>query len=853
MMANFRLILIAASLSVLTGCSATMLETKTEGARAFTIKVLTPGEKATQTSETGSQAGEAAPGTKTSVGENWSVSWSSGDALAAVINSTDATFTYSGDDTFTTSSWTPAEGTEYEWKLLYHPSHKQYFTASKIGTGEYTSSYFALPISGTQASPGDKSHLGGQPLAGYATSTGTEQPSIEMKHLTTVFAVQVTNSTSKAINIASVSVENDASAAMSGSFNLNPEEGLVQGVSGKTNAYSSVSVSNGVISAGTTGEFYVPSAPFSLSSGSTLTVRLTDSDGGTASFSKVCSAPVSFNAGGYRTRAVTISEGDITEARYYSKITSTDELTDGEYLIVCEAKNVALNGALSTLDASGNYKAVTITDGKILSTDDVDAISFTYSLAAKTLQSRSGYYIGRAASSNGLDSSTSSAYANTITFDSKGNAIIAGSGGPALQIYTASGDMRFRYYKSSQTPVQLYKLHSGTVEPAKDVQLSISYDAEKISQNGVTLWCTVEGNDAATPSAAAFEYGRTSALGGSAAADISGAYFWKYLDALRAGTTYYVRAYAIVDGHKYYSDTVSFKTEEGSGEVVSGAEFAYSLCCEFPAVDVSEGALTTSGSSSAYGDKWYNTPTNSSTQMVVTHTFENGGALNRTYSLLFDTTKRCALWVACAFNSTTWGDKDVGRQEKWGYDPAISESLQPCLTNTYNAYNGNSFSRGHQVASGDRQTTVSEDNQTFYYSNMTPQNQTLNGGNWMQLESAVQSYGNSVSGLDTLYMVTGPIFDEGYVSTTDKAGNACAIPSRYYKCLMRCTFDESGEVTAAKGVAYLTTGNNAAANTAYSGWTTTIDAVEELTGFNFFASVPEDIQSQAESTSASIF
>ncbi len=842
MKANFRLILIAASLSVLTGCSATMLETRDEGSKGFIIRVFTPGEKASQKFAT-----------KTSAADDWSVEWSSGDALAAVINSTDATFTYSGDDTFTTSSWTPEEGTEYEWKLLYHPTHTKYFTASKIGTGEYTTSYFALPISSTQASPGDKSHLGGQPLAGYATSTGTEQPTIEMKHLTTVFAVQVTNSTSKAISIASVSIENDASAAMSGSFNLNPKEGLVQGISGKTSSYSSVSVSNGVISAGATGEFYVPSAPFSLPSGSSLTVRITDSDGGTASFSKVCTADISFNAGGYRTRAVTITDEDITEARYYAKVTSEDELTDGEYLIVCETKNAVFDGSRSTLDAVSNYKSVTISDGKILSTDEVDAASFTFSLAAGSLQSKSGYYIGRAALSNGIDTTSSKAYVNTITFDSFGNVAITGAGGAKISFNTASGQMRFRYFKSSQTPVQLYKLHSGTVEPAKDIKLSISYDADKISQNGVTLWCTVEGDDAATPSTAAFEYGRTSALGGSVDADISGAYFWKYLDALRAGTTYYVRAYAIVDGRKYYSDTVSFKTEEGSGEVVSGAEFAYSLCCEFPAADVSEGALTTSGSSSAYGDKWYNTPTNSSTQMVVTHTFTNGGALHRSYSLLFDTAKRCALWVACAFNSTTWGDKNVGRIEKWGYDPAIPESLQPCLTNTYNTHNGNSFSRGHQVASGDRQTTVSEDNQTFYYSNMTPQNQTLNGGKWAQLEGAIQSYGNSVSGLDTLYMVTGPVFDEGYESTTDKSGNACAIPSRYYKCLMRCTFDVNGEVTAAKGVAYLTTGNDDAANTAYSGWTTTIDAVEELTGFNFFASVPEDIQSRAEATSAALF
>ncbi len=816
------------------GCSKQPLES--ERGKGFTIKVLSP-----------------APGTKTAVSDGWNVSWSEGDCLAAVINSADATFTYSGDNSFSTSSWTPAEGTGYEWNLLYHPTHLKYFKASRLGTDGYTSSYFALPISCTQSSPGDKSHLGGQPLTGYATSTGTEQPSVRMQHLTAVFAVKVTNSTSKAVCISSVSVENDADAPMSGSFNICPKEGLVRGVSGYTLAYSTISVSDGTIAAGETGEFFVPSAPFSLSSGNSLTVNITTSDGYKASFCKKLSAGISFSAGSYWTRSVTIEEDTTEEAKYYCKVTSESDLTDGDYLIVCESQNVAFDGSLAKLDAVSNNIGVSISDSRILSTEKTDASAFTFSVSEGSLRSKSGYYIGKKDKNNGMDTNATTAQKNTVTFDSNGNASITGTGGYALRFNKTSDQMRFRYFKtSSQAPVQLYKLQSGATEK-KDVKLSISCDSENIGKDGVTLWCTVEGQDAGTPTSATFEYGRTAAFGSSVEGEISGAYFWKYLSGLRAGTTYYVRARAIVDGSGYYSDTISFTTAEGAGEVVSGAEFAYSGCCEFPASDVAEGARTTSGNYSATGDLWFNTPTNDETQMVVTHTFSNGGKTLRTYSLLFDTTKRCALWVACAFNSTTWGDNGVKRNDKWVYDPAISQSLQPNLTNTYNDYNGKSFSRGHQVASGDRQTTISENNQTFYYSNMTPQNQDLNGGQWVHLEQAVQSLGNTVSGLDTLYMVTGPIFDEGYESTTDKSGNACAIPSRFYKCLMRCTFNASGEVTAAKGVAYLTTGNSAAANTAYSGWATTIDEVESLTGFNFFANVPEEIQDKAESATTSIF
>lgn len=44
-------------------------------------------------------------------------------------------------------------------------------------------------------------------------------------------------------------------------------------------------------------------------------------------------------------------------------------------------------------------------------------------------------------------------------------------------------------------------------------------------------------------------------------------------------------------------------------------------------------------------------------------------------------------------------------------------------------------------------------NQTFYYTNMTPQLQNgLNGAIWAQLEGAVRGWS---SGIDTLYVVTG--------------------------------------------------------------------------------------------------
>ena len=140
----------------------------------------------------------------------------------------------------------------------------------------------------------------------------------------------------------------------------------------------------------------------------------------------------------------------------FTKISSTAELTDGDYLIVCESQKVAFNGNLETLDATSNYINVTISNNAIASSEATNSAVFTYDAAKKTLLSNSGKYIGRTTNSNGLDASTT-AMTNTITFIGDGDAVITSSAGPAIQFNKSSGQTRFRYYKGTQEDVQLYK------------------------------------------------------------------------------------------------------------------------------------------------------------------------------------------------------------------------------------------------------------------------------------------------------------------------------------------------------------------------------------------------------------
>ena len=144
----------------------------------------------------------------------------------------------------------------------------------------------------------------------------------------------------------------------------------------------------------------------------------------------------------------------------YVKVTSTADLTSGQYLIVYEDGGLAFDGSLETLDATSNTIEVTINDDEIGITNITTASEFTIDVTAGTIMSASGYYIGQTSDANGLASSTTTAYTNTISFDEDGNANIV-SGGAYLRYNSASNQTRFRYYKSSsytnQKAIQLYK------------------------------------------------------------------------------------------------------------------------------------------------------------------------------------------------------------------------------------------------------------------------------------------------------------------------------------------------------------------------------------------------------------
>lgn len=318
---------------------------------------------------------------------------------------------------------------------------------------------------------------------------------------------------------------------------------------------------------------------------------------------------------------------------------------------------------------------------------------------------------------------------------------------------------------------------------------------------------------------------------------------------LDPSTKYYYKVYMSVwNGTAYQEISGSVQSFTTTAVTPQTGWQAYLSDYGMPNVSGLDLSLRQSGTNSARDDKWYSVNTSNSNRQIAIHTYSQGAPSNAetlNYVVLYDKTKYAPLWTYHVMNSTYWPDKNVGRNEDWASDPAISLTQQTGLDNASTV----GYSRGHLVASNYRQTTVAQNKQTFYYSNQAPQWQNgFNSGVWSTLEERVASSAVVPSGTTMLYVVTGVLY-EGTTTTKPSGSLNVPIPSHFYKCIMKCTFNGS-TITGAQGIAFVYTNESHTGSSYYnSAFVTTIDAIETRAGFDFFAAVPTNVQNTAEANS----
>lgn len=200
------------------------------------------------------------------------------------------------------------------------------------------------------------------------------------------------------------------------------------------------------------------------------------------------------------------------------------------------------------------------------------------------------------------------------------------------------------------------------------------------------------------------------------------------------------------------------------------------------------------------------------------------------FALAYSEYNEQATWVSYVLLPEECGG-DEERSSSFYPDPKVSTGSA-----TNEDYKGSGFDRGHLAPAGDMGYSAITMKESFYYSNMSPQEPSFNRGIWKKLESKVRDW--SKNG-DTLLVITGPVLSDSL--KLEKIGpNEVRIPKSYYKVVVKRT---------AKG--YTAIGfilPNEASSSDLKSFIVTIDQIEKRTGLDFLPNVSKKKQKSLEST-----
>ncbi len=186
------------------------------------------------------------------------------------------------------------------------------------------------------------------------------------------------------------------------------------------------------------------------------------------------------------------------------------------------------------------------------------------------------------------------------------------------------------------------------------------------------------------------------------------------------------------------------------------------------------------------------------------------------YTLSYSEKHEQAEWVAYELFKKNLVQDKFQRQDNFRPDPDVStESSAP------SDYRSSGYDRGHLCPAADMSFDAAALDETFFMSNISPQDRGLNHGVWRELEENVRDWAKK---FNHLYVVTGPVLKNTRGSIGKK--NKVSIPTAYYKVLLDLS------TSSPKAIAYLIP--NETRSETLDEFACSIDKVEKQTGIDFF-------------------
>ncbi len=199
------------------------------------------------------------------------------------------------------------------------------------------------------------------------------------------------------------------------------------------------------------------------------------------------------------------------------------------------------------------------------------------------------------------------------------------------------------------------------------------------------------------------------------------------------------------------------------------------------------------------------------------------------FDVNFNPEKHLPNYVVWELTAAEAKANDVSRQ---GYnfqpDPAVVGCAQ------LSDYRRSGYTRGHMMPAADAKWSADAMHDSFYLTNMCPQLHELNAGAWGKLEDKCREWAIRDS---ALIIIAGPVLTD---KITQRIGpSEVPVPERFFKVILAPYANPPRAIAFIMPNARVEGGMEAAA--------VSVDEVERVTGFDFFSSLPDDVEAKVES------
>jgi endonuclease G len=163
------------------------------------------------------------------------------------------------------------------------------------------------------------------------------------------------------------------------------------------------------------------------------------------------------------------------------------------------------------------------------------------------------------------------------------------------------------------------------------------------------------------------------------------------------------------------------------------------------------------------------------------------------------------------------------------------------------SYSGSGYDRGHLCPSADRTLTVADNSATFLMTNMIPQTADNNRITWEGLEEYERDL--AIDDGDEMYIIAG-----GYGNAGTINNGHVVVPTYTWKVLIVLpsgTNDVSRVTTSTRTIAVFIP-NQSGIDHDWKNYRVSVDYVESMTGYDFFANVTDNTENTIEAVTDSL-